>query len=69
MRKPILILSASLGTPQNVGVTKNFRPFLGPQEGKGEALTFGFVPFCWHRKNVTFTQLFRRLVGPREGMG
>ena len=34
-----LILSPFLGTPENAGVTQQFRPLLGPQEGRGYAAT------------------------------
>ena len=45
MRQPILILSAWLGTPENAGVTLQFRPHVGHREGRGEAVNSDFVTF------------------------
>ena len=33
-----------LGTPDNVGITKQFRPLLGLREGKDKIATSDFVP-------------------------
>ena len=42
VRQPILMLFPRLvlGTPGNAGVAWQFRPLLGPQEGRGEVTTF-----------------------------
>ena len=44
LRQPILILSPCLGTPENAGVPYQFRPLLGPREGRVEAANSDFVP-------------------------
>ena len=43
MRRPLLILSPFLGTPKNARVTLQFRPLLGPGQGKSEVATYVFV--------------------------
>ena len=40
----LLLLSTLLGTLENAGVTLQFRPLVGPRDGKGDALTSYFVP-------------------------
>ena len=40
-----MIVSSCLGTPENVGVTEQLCPHLGPREGRGEVATFDIVPF------------------------
>ena len=42
--QPLWILSPLLGTPENAGVTYQFRPLVGPREGRGEVATFDFIP-------------------------
>ena len=41
---PVLILSPVLRTPENAGVTSQFRPFVRSQEGRGDVV-FEFAPF------------------------
>ena len=38
--------SPLLGTPENIGVTYQFRPLWGPGEGRYEVATFDVVPLC-----------------------
>ena len=37
----------SLANPENVGVTQQFRPLLGPREGMGEVANSDCVPLSW----------------------
>ena len=47
VREPILILSRLLGTPENAGVVWQFRPLVGPREGRDHVANSDFVPFAW----------------------
>ena len=55
MSTPLLILSPLLGTPDNEGVTHQFRSLVGPQEGKGDPATADFVPFSGNPENAEVT--------------
>ena len=46
VRRPLLILPPFLGTPENAGVTLQFRPVFGPREGKDEAATSDVLRFA-----------------------
>ena len=46
VRQPLLSVSPLLGTPENAGVMPQFRPLLGPGEGRGGGVaTCDCVPF------------------------
>ena len=64
VKQPLLILSPLLGTPENVGATYQFHPFVAPQEGRGEATTSDFVPFVGYPRECRGYAQFRPLVGP-----
>ena len=70
-RRPILILSPLLGTHENTCVPQQFRQFVGPREGMGEAATFECVPFVGDPQEHTGSVAISPICGPprRQGLG
>ena len=67
--QPLLNVSPLLGSPENAWVMQQFRPLLGPREGKGEAATFECVPFVGDPRECKGLIAILSSLGPPKRQG